>query len=297
MKIHLADTIQRERLYPQKFLSHNLESYYMLSTKRDNLMEKHVNIFLDSGAFSAWSKGVKIDIDEYIKFIKEHEDYLEVYAVLDDINDPAITWKNQLYMEKQGVNPLPCFHYGEDEKWLKRYLKKYEYIALGGMVPIPNQKLVKWLDEIFSKYICDEKGIPQTKIHGFGLTSIPLMIRYPWYSVDSTSWVLTGRFGAVYVPKTKNGKRDYLQIPYKINISDKSPKVKEAGSHFSNLSKAEQKYVIEYFSEKGYTPEELSSEYQKRDEINIHYFLDLEKFLPPWPQPFKLKSQKGLGLI
>ena len=43
--------------------------------------------FLDSGAFSAFTQGAEIDIQEYIEFIKEHKDYLEAYANLDVIGD------------------------------------------------------------------------------------------------------------------------------------------------------------------------------------------------------------------
>jgi hypothetical protein len=55
--------------------------------------------------------------------------------------------------------------------------------------------------------------------------------------------------------------------------------------------------ILDYFKEKGYTPEELSSDYKKRDEINIIYFIDLQNNLPKWPWNFKLKKATSLGLI
>ena len=36
-------------------------------------MKNKVSLFLDSGAFSAWSKNTTIDIEDYISFIKENE--------------------------------------------------------------------------------------------------------------------------------------------------------------------------------------------------------------------------------
>ena len=39
---------------------------------------KKISLFLDSGAFSAFTKGVKIDIQEYIGFIKKHQKYIEL---------------------------------------------------------------------------------------------------------------------------------------------------------------------------------------------------------------------------
>ncbi|GAH15672.1 unnamed protein product [marine sediment metagenome] len=191
-------------------------------------MKNKVEIFLDSGAFSAFTKNVKIDIDEYISFIKQYQEYLAYYAVLDVIGDPDKTYENQKYMESKGVSPVPCYHYGEDISWLKRYLDEgYEFIALGGMVPISTGDLMSWLDDLFGRYLTDEEGLPKVKIHGFGMTSLSLLLRYPWYSVDSTSWVLTGRFGSVYVPKWSDGKYTYDENSWKVCVSVKSPDAHE----------------------------------------------------------------------
>lgn len=259
-------------------------------------MSKKISIFLDSGAFSAWSQGITIDIDEYIAFIKEHANYLDVYAVLDSIGDPELTFKNQEYMESKGLAPLPCFHYGEDIKYLERYIERgHDYIAFGGMVPISTPELMTWLDPIFKDYICDKDGIPTIKVHGFGITALPLLLRYPWYSVDSTSWVMTGRFGSVFVPRKRNGKYVYDEMSHKVVVSDKGDV--GDGKHFKNFSPMERKVISEYFAEHGFTEEQLAADYMARDRLNIQYFLDLEKNLPAWPWAFKLSNQsKGLGL-
>ncbi|KKM77523.1 hypothetical protein LCGC14_1369130 [marine sediment metagenome] len=294
---------------------------------------KKISLFLDSGAFSAWRKKEEININEYISFIKKNIDYIDTYANLDDITDPEQTIKNQKIMEKEGLSPLPCYHYGEDIKYFEYYLERYDYIALGGMVPISTKDLQKWLDPIFSKYVCDQDGIPEVKIHGFGMTSLKLMLRYPWWSVDSTSWVLTGRFGNVLVPRKSKGKYLYSEESWKVSVSDRSPNRKDIGQHISTFSENEKRIIFDYFSEKGYKlgksifreedknyslkenerwfgkakgkareVEEiiepgLCNDYKKRDELNIIYFLDLEKNIPKWPWSFKLKSSRRLGLI
>lgn len=244
-----------------------------------------VDLFLDSGAFSAWSKGHEIDIDDYADFIEEYKDYLTVYANLDVIGDPEATYKNQKYLEdERGLAPLPCFHFNTDIKFLNRYLDEgYEYLALGGMVGTPSKKLMPWLDEMFSKHLTDAKGYPTIKIHGFGITSLKLLLRYPWYSVDSTSWVKTGRFGTVLVPQKENGKYTYGKLPYKVNISDKSPTMEQEGKHFTSFNEHARAEIIEYFEANGYCHKELAEDYKKRDELNILYFLNLERFLPDAP--------------
>jgi hypothetical protein len=213
---------------------------------------KKVNLFLDSGAFSAWSKKIHIDIQDYIAHIKKYDQFIDHYSVLDAIGDPAKTLENQKIMEAAGLHPIPCFHYGEDIKYLQDYLKHYDYISLGGMVPISTVNLIEWLDYIFQKFICDQDGIPKVKVHGFGMTVLNLMLRYPWFSVDSTSWVLTGRFGAVMVPRIKMGKYDYSLNPWKINVSNRSPKTKEEGQHYDTFGEGEREIIFNYFREKGF---------------------------------------------
>jgi len=297
-------------------------------------MKNQISLFLDSGAFSAWSKNIEIDIQKYINFIKEYEQYIDIYAVLDDILDPKITLKNQQIMEDAGLNPLPCFHFGEPAKYLEHYLDNYDYIAFGGMVPISTKDLNVWLDDLFKNFICDKSGIPKIKIHGFGLTSHKLMLRYPWYSVDSTSWVMTSRMGGIYIPKYKNGKWAYDEDSWKIAVSSRSPNRGETEKHFDTLSKSAQDKILKYLSKKGYKlgkseiktvsakkyklkenekwngkeltdgtreveiiiEDGLCNNYKLRDEMNIIYFLDLEKSMPKWPWAFKFKGVQGFEL-
>ena len=298
-------------------------------------MKNNVDLFLDSGAFSAWTQKTEINIQEYIEFIFRNKKYISVYANLDSIGDPEQTWKNQKTMEAAGLTPLPCFHLNEDYEWLQRYCEKYEYIAIGGMVGSVSNALQPFLDTCFGDYICDAKGIPKVKVHGFGLTSLKLMMRYPWYSVDSTSWVMTSRMGGIMVPRFRSGEYVYDEQSWKISVSNQSPDTKEAGEHISTLSPRQREVILDYIHMKGYklgkssfrqekgiytlkegekwaggrkgdvmrnveTIEEpgLCNDYKLRDEMNIIYYMDLEKALPEWPWPFKIGiNNKGLNLL
>src|SRR5690606_13405309 len=68
--------------------THRLWTYYWIIEHR-GVMEKPdcIEMFLDSGAFSAWSKGAQIRIRDYIAFIKRHQQYIDHYANLDVIAD------------------------------------------------------------------------------------------------------------------------------------------------------------------------------------------------------------------
>ena len=153
MKLYFAGNTGldvRER-YVLSFIQNRLLSYYIALHFNPIKMMNKVNLFLDSGAFSAKTQGVNINIEDYIAFIKKHRKYINVYANLDVIGNPDATLNNQKIMEEAGLRPIPVFHYSEDpEKYLKPLIKKYDYIAVGGMVG--SSRLMLFLDSIFSDY-------------------------------------------------------------------------------------------------------------------------------------------------
>jgi hypothetical protein len=220
-----------------------------------------VKVFLDSGAFSAFTKGVDVDIAGYCRYVRENADFIEFASVLDHIGSAQGTYDNQCSMERLGVTPLPCFHYGEDERYLEYYIANYPYITLGGMVPISTPQLALWLDYLFKKYFTDADGRPTVKVHGFGLTSLPLMKRYPWYSVDSSTWVQWAANGMILVPSLGQ-----------INVSDKSSARKIAGQHIDNIPEVQKLAVMAEIENAGFDTERLRTEYIARWIYNIWAF-------------------------
>lgn len=211
-------------------------------------------VFLDSGAFSAESQGTPVDVHEYIEFIKANEDRISVYACLDVLglgNEGAeLTWENQRIMEEAGLNPLPVFHNYEDMKYLERCIK-YPYFCLGGMAGgATAEQRKEFLDRCFD-IICDADGYPKTKVHLFGMAAPELLMRYPAYSFDASSWCNYGRFGMVIVPKRKRGKFVYDRPPHKVFVSERSPKKEVDGQHISNMAPAEIKAFHKYLADHG----------------------------------------------
>lgn len=266
-----------------------------------------MKFFLDSGAFSAFTKGAKIDVYEYCNFIKKYEDVITYYSVLDDITSAEKTLENQKIMEAEGLEPIPCFHYNEDTKYLEYYLENYNYISLGGMVPVSAKALAPWLDNMFANYICDKDGYPKVKVHGFGLTIAHLMFRYPWYSVDSTSWKRTGIYGHIFIPKFYKGVPNFAIRPTVVAVSSKSPELKKHGAHYETMSLSEKKVVDDYLASIGHKigkseivngeevilEEGVSNSYSMRDEVNALYFVKLQKEFDDYPRQFKQTIKKG----
>lgn len=222
-----------------------------------NPLLKEKKLFIDSGAFSANSRGKVIDINNYIKFIKQNINEITVYAGLDVIGDYKKTRTNVEEMERQGLRPLPTFHYGSPIDELKRMLEKYNYIAIGGLVPIIKRKDVinKFLDSVFSEM---GKG-KVIKLHGFGLTTQSLLEKYPFYSCDSTAAIMGGGMGRIV--EFKNGKltntawRKTEQTGKHIDLMDRMNK--EGSAHLERrihnikeMIKFE-KYITELWAKRG----------------------------------------------
>jgi hypothetical protein len=247
-----------------------LESYHYIHREKavERIRREGRKVFLDSGAFSAFTKGIEVDLPKYCDYILRNLDIIEcidgqpLASVLDAIGDADGTWRNQRAMEDLGVRPLPCYHYGEPVEVLEYYIANYTYITIGGMVPISTQQLKLWLDRLWDQYLTDDAGRPIVKVHGFGLTSLPLMMRYPWYSVDSSTWVQWAANGMVLVPGQVG----------QVDVSSKSSRKKIRGQHMDSVSPLETAAIEASIRATGANPDRLRDLYYSRWAFNCFAF-------------------------
>ena len=254
------------RTYPWK-----LESYHYL---KDNpraapyFREQKETLFMDSGAFTMFTKGIALDLGQYAEFLARNHDWIHVASNVDEIgrHKEAESYRNQKELERLGADVCPVHHARDADKWLQKYLADgYEYIFLGGMVPETTKYLLGWLDHVWEKYLTNKDGTARIKVHGFGLTTFTLMFRYPWFSVDSTSWVQHGSFGCIMMD-FPDGRVQ------RIVVSQDSPMVHDFDRHMDTMSPPEQKYVRQQIEARGYDPELLRTHYGWRDNWNIAFF-------------------------
>jgi hypothetical protein len=291
--IHLR--VSRDYNYPWV-----LESFFYVDAQMVRAIRRcEQNIFLDSGAYSMFTQGVKIDPRKYARFISYNLDLIHIASNLDAIGEghEQESYDRQKLLEsylgehKHLVKPV--HHVRDQDHWLQRYLDDgYDYIFLGGMVPESTPKLTKWLDHIWHCYLTNPDGSPKIKVHGFGLTTETLMFRYPWYSVDSTSWLMSSRYGSMFMDFPQPDGSIRIQ---KIDFSALSKKQYDIDSwHFDSLPPDEQEVVrarleqLEAERERdpelearfrqivgckmGYNPEALAKSYGMRDLGNMEYF-------------------------
>lgn len=226
-------------------------------------------LFMDSGAYSAKTKGVTISLKSYAKFLKEFARYIDVPVGLDVIHDPEQTWANIKEMEALGCTVLPTFHTREDPKWLRRYVEEYDYIGLGGGVGLSPPQRKMWFDELWGKYLTDEQGRPVCRVHGFGITGLDMMKRYPWFSVDSTSWLMGAAMGRAVV--NLNGEM------HSLSVSEDSNDIHSRNTHLDTLPPDVQTAFIALVNKAGFERNEVRTDYKKRFVLNAIAYTEMAR--------------------
>lgn len=240
-------------------------------------------------------------VDKYGQFIKEYGSGLDAFVTVDVIFNPELSWKVQKYLERTyGIVPMPVYHWGEDIKWLKRYLKDgHRYIGIGGLgQEVSVAVYVDWADRVFS-YLADTKDPVQT--HGFAMTSFYLMCKYPWTSVDSATWTVLAGFGKIIVPHKRKGQFTFDEFPYIITVSDNDGRVRlKKGLNYNYLRGKEKAIVEEWFEKIGLkigneNEEGVKNSHQQRCIANLNFFLALEEWLKKNDR--KVVARERFGLV
>lgn len=246
-------------------------------------------------------------VDSYANFVKEYQHAIDYHANVDVLFNPELSWKVLKYLENEhGLNPVPVIHFNTPIKWLHKHLDAgYDYIGIGGLgQEISKASYYQWADQMFS-VICDNpKRLPMVRTHGFAMTAYDLLVRYPWWSVDSSSWAKAGGFGRIYVPHKSKGVYTFDRAPYTIAASKKSPASKERGRHVLTLSEGERRVVTEWLNHVGIELGEFDEDgnekvrgvithFAPRMMANLRFFEALVEWLPDWPWPFKGVIRKG----
>lgn len=170
-----------------------LLSYEYFTDSYRRVLENHdpagFRLMIDSGAFTAWTKGKQVDIHEYARFLGNLPAEWEVDAIqLDVIGDHKATLANFLRMLDMGVDVIPVFTRGAPIEDREIMYQHKDYVALGGLVNNPTYlPFVRY-------FMRTNEG---RRVHWLGYTRPPDMKRYRPASVDSSAISGTQRYGAI----------------------------------------------------------------------------------------------------
>ena len=201
MKVFLASACSKKHLYNDIQNSpYLLESFYYYQDWEDVLLETSKMFLLDSGAFTFMNNSKSVDfdlyLDKYIDFIIEKN--IKYFFELDI--DSIVGYKKVLQLRerlerKTGRKCIPVWHKSRGLEEYKKICKEYDYIAIGGIVTNEiKRNEYKYFDQLLTiarKNKC--------KVHGLGFTNMKMLYKYPFYSVDSSSWVNGARFGQFHL--------------------------------------------------------------------------------------------------
>lgn len=180
----------------------------------------------DSGAFTAWTMGKQVDLDGLIAWcqenVRQHPTFqcisLDVIPGESGGNAAptraerevamAQSLENGDAMRQAGLKIMEVFHVFEPMEHLDRLIERRqpgEVIGLGGMVGRSTALKRQFCDAVFARVV-EHSGSWGTLIpvHGLGLSvRSNLAARYPWWSVDSSSWLAPAMYGKGV---SRNGK-------------------------------------------------------------------------------------------
>ena len=195
-------------------------------------------LLLDSGAFSAWTIGKAVDVDEYAAWALDVVDrwpsevrVLNLDVIPGDPDRPPTQMEREASadesrqnadrLREHGLDVIEVWHLHEPLGVLGDMLDRRrpgELVALGGMVFALARRTnlaLAFCDTAFA-FIRDRYGWrDMPPIHGLGVSGDSFTAkRYPWFSVDSIAWLArnpnlevdsSGRFrhrGSVGRPRT-----------------------------------------------------------------------------------------------
>lgn len=183
-----------------------LMSYEYLKGKGHGQLKKYpdMHLFIDSGAYTymndpkyaeysveQWEEQIR----EYLVWAKRHKDSIFAICELDLQylvgNEQVYEWRKKYFEPFMLETGIPvCFMYHEEGMQQWEYMcKRYPYVGMS--LAVDNATEIQAMFRIAEKY--------NTLCQGMASTNTALLINYPFYTVDSTTWNVGLKFGEISV--------------------------------------------------------------------------------------------------
>lgn len=195
------------------------------------LKYKPKEVTLDSGAFSAWNIGKKIEVQDYLTWAtKIGLDYDHVRCVNLDVI-PGEKGRTSTAAEREvgikeslanadilragGLDVMEVFHQDEPLEFLdllvSRLPSKESVLCISPRNDVSTKSKLLW-HQMVLKHLVDTVGKDNLpRMHGLAVTSKTLMLAFPYFSVDSSSYAQPVRYGSVIDSSGKRMKNaEYL---------------------------------------------------------------------------------------
>lgn len=255
-------------------------------------IECGVKIMMDSSAFSFWNfirkqtgalaknkkfrtteeiEKLKIDtVDGYVKFVKKESKKWDFYANFDYVKVSKNIWEMQLELEKRGIHPSPVYHGDSTMDYFKRYCDRGHKVICIGHAPAKRRA---WKDHrsFFDRLFKIKESYPEVGLHGFAFTSLNFMLDYPWFSVDSATWVKAAAFGQIILLDTNRSVIHSIHVSSKESVGSKNS--------YNNMQPSIQKALRSQVEKMGFDFDKIRTDLYERCVFNGYIFSNLETLL------------------
>lgn len=274
--------LREQTIYNRVKFPHRCLSYAYLGIRRNDQLSawemyrelKRPAIFMDSGAFTLQTDtavGIKEAVAfarKYATFIQENEQSLEHYVSVDWRRNGKISWDMQKRLEDWGLKPLPVYHAEDDFAWFEKLCAaKYPIVC----VSKPDRAGALTLDRLYKQVfsVAHEHG---TLVHGLSETGSNIF-RYPFYSVDSTSWLQDA--GRGYIIQLSRGSLTRVYV---------TSSARGGTFGWDALPEHRQEQLTRIITDWGYKLSDIRQDYTMRAAFNAQTFLQAK---PPKEDRFR----------
>lgn len=167
-----------------------------------------VKFFVDSGAFTYMSSLEHEDwtieqwekhIEGYLKWIEKHKNIIFAFASLDIeylVGGEKVQEWNEKYFEpfmlRTGIPVCFVYHDNATKLTWEQYCERYPYVGISwGGIDTQGNDLKYGMNrlKVAEKYKC--------LVHGMAMTQTALLTKLPFYTVDSTTWLVGLQYGEI----------------------------------------------------------------------------------------------------
>lgn len=291
----VAALIPYRLLSMHKAFKGNTKVWTAVSHHPDSGMKE---VMLDSGAFTAFTKGHKVELDDlidtYTDTMRKLHPKLQVWLINLDVIPgefgrvasptevaDALQRSDDNYKKlkkKFGARVLPVYHQTEPEDRLREVCAMNDFIAMGFRQDFAEEHRIQ----------CAEWGLEYAHrkgrlVHGLATTGYKMLARAPFDTVDSATWLYIAAMGGIsYLNEA--GELD------SISISRESPSQRQLRAHFNTLTHPEQQWILDRIKDAGTTFEEVNSDLSFRILFNAH---QMREWLKSYKRPV-VQVERGL---
>ena len=252
-----------------------LISFHYVQKKRLNTTkyeEMGIKFFVDSGAFTfisnlefeeytieQWEKY----IESYLRWIEKHRNIVFAFASLDLeylVGGEQVQIWNEKYFEpfmlRTGIPVCFVYHDNATKLTWEQYCQRYPYVGVSwGGLDTQGNDLMYGMNKL---KVAEKYG---AVVHGMAMTQTALLTQLPFYTVDSTTWLVGLQYGEINFWR---------------------------GTKMSRLKKDKWKGdMLEQVVAKGFDKQKLLDEdKEEMIKVNVHAFIEAEEYIQ-----YRLKSR------